>query len=163
MADGTILHVSFFPDARAGLRGMENRSLESRNPVLAGFLRNAAGDTLRFEVKPESEQQAGPYTVAFPMLRYWSQFSVGNDPGHAWLACGVFACVLGLVLRMLFTYVRLFMSIASSPEGATVTIFGAGEKNLSMLTERLEELGSSIPAMLAIDPPGKGTRVGDPI
>ena len=148
LSDGALLHVAFFPDADSSGGSVENRSLEARRPLLLGSLRTRSGETHRFGIRPDGEEHAGNYTIAFPMLRFWSQYTVGVDPGIPLLAAGGVACVLGLLLRMLFRYTCVFVTLAPSNDGTSVTVRGLHEKS-DTASEEVREITDALAESLA--------------
>ena len=145
--DGSLLSLTLYPD-HAYLNGQHgSRSIDLRNPVLKADIRSDGGEITTSILGPGEEQVCGKYVIAFPAIRYWSQFTLVEDPGMALIFSGAWMAVAGLCARLLFTRTRRTITVSSVRGTTLVTLRGDRERFSDALSDILEPVFFQIEAL----------------
>lgn len=148
LPDGTTITFELFPD-HAIVDGVPiSRSSNLENPVLYAYLSYTSDITEKLIIPAGEENSTGGWSIAFPALREWSQFSLSHDPGEALLFFGAWVAVAGLAFRLLFTHSRTTVSLTAVDGETQIALLHWRERYRSEHPDELDHLFNKITTVM---------------
>lgn len=138
LPDDMKVYMEFFPNFRERDELVRPEGQDLKNPVVYVTLFQHDEVLLENFLWLGSHASVNSYFVAFPQIRYWSQFELVHEPGTAVMYLGFLLSIGGLTVRLVSRRKRISVSVSREEFGTTVLLSGWSENFRNSFAVALE-------------------------
>jgi ResB-like family protein len=135
--DGSTLQLTLYPDhfLNGGLD--QSRSIFLNNPIIIAIFKQNGSVNLHGRTRIGDEISSAQMRIAFPGIRYWSEYTITYDPGISVIIIGAALALIGLLMRLLVTAFSLQIRLVKEYGITVVYLTGSSEKYRASFEEFL--------------------------